>query len=143
MTRQEQISLGEAATRLLVNSLGLKGGESCLVVSDPSREDLGRAAYGAAMEITSSAKIRIIPPPGPAGWQPPNQALLEEELPGYDVILLMTVLSLSHTTARRQAVKRGARLASMPGITEDILIRAALADYRAVSKKANRLKAVF
>jgi leucyl aminopeptidase (aminopeptidase T) len=57
-----------------------------------------------------------------------------------DVILLLTGVSLSHTDARRRAVKRGARLASMPGITADVLLRAGRADYPGISKRSERLK---
>jgi leucyl aminopeptidase (aminopeptidase T) len=59
---------------------------------------------------------------------------------GQDVVLLLTGYSLSHTDARREALKRGARLASMPGVTRDILIRAAKADYRALSIRTRCLK---
>jgi leucyl aminopeptidase (aminopeptidase T) len=68
---------------------------------------------------------------------------LEKEMATPDVILLLTGVSLSHTDARRRAVKRGARLASMPGITADVLLRAAQADYQAISKKSGKLKDIF
>jgi leucyl aminopeptidase (aminopeptidase T) len=67
---------------------------------------------------------------------------LEKEMATPEVILLLTGQSLSHTDARRRAVKRGARLASMPGITADMLQRAAGADYGAISKRSERLKAI-
>jgi leucyl aminopeptidase (aminopeptidase T) len=78
--------------------------------------------------------------PGPEGWQPDTLTQLEKEMLTQDVILLLTGVSLSHTDARRRAVKRGARLASMPGITADVLLRAGGADYQAISKKSERLK---
>jgi leucyl aminopeptidase (aminopeptidase T) len=134
--------LEQAATRLLVNSLGLSKGESCLVVCDPDRENLGTAIYKAASRITSEAGFNVIQPPGPEGWHSDTLARLEEKIQGYDVILLATSRSLSHTDARRRAVRKGARLASMPGITKETFIRAARPDYQKVSDRSRRLSGI-
>ena len=131
--------LEQAAGRLLVGSLGLSQGESCLVVYDPDREDLGTAVYKAASRITSEAGLNVIQPPGPEGWHSDTLLRLEEKVQGYDVILLITSRSLSHTDARRRAVRKGARLASMPGITEETLLRASQPDYQKVAHRSRRL----
>jgi len=120
-------------------SLGLSQGESCLVVCDPDRENLGATVYEAASRITSKARLNVIQPPGPEGWHSDILFRLEEKVQGFDVILLATSRSLSHTDARRRAVHKGARLASMPGITHETLFRAAQADYQSVSERSQRL----
>jgi leucyl aminopeptidase (aminopeptidase T) len=134
------MNIEEAATRLLVDSLGLSQGESCLVVCDPDREDLGNAVYKAASRITPEAGLNVIQPPGPDGWDSNTLVGLEEKVQGYDVILLTTSRSLSHTDARRRAVQNGARLASMPGITEETLLRAARPDYQEVAHRSQKLR---
>ena len=139
MAEHERMNLEQAATRLLVGSLGLRQGESCLVVCDPDREDLGATVYEAASRITSEAGLNVIQPPGPEGWHSDTLARLEEKVQGHDVILLVTSRSLSHTDARRRAVHKGARLASMPGITKETLLRAAQADYHAIAERSRRL----
>lgn len=139
MPGNKQNNLEQAATRLLVCSLGLSQGESCLVVCDPDREKLGTAVYKAASRITSAAGLNVIEPPGPEGWHSDTLTRLEEKVQGYDVILLTTSRSLSHTDARRRAVRKGARLASMPGITDETLLRAAQPDYQKVSERSRRL----
>ena len=139
MAEHKGMNLEQAATRLLVGSLGLSQGESCLVVCDPDRENLGAIVYEAASRITSEAGLNVIQSPGPEGWHPDTLARLEEKVQGHDVILLVTSRSLSHTDARRRAVHKGARLASMPGITKETLLRAAQADYHAIAERSRRL----
>ncbi|MBN1832675.1 MAG: aminopeptidase [Deltaproteobacteria bacterium] len=142
MPEHKGMSLDQAATKLLMGSLGLSQGESCLVVCDPDRENLGATIFKAALRITSEAALHVIQAPGPEGWHPNTLARLEEKLQGYDVILLITSRSLSHTDARRRAVRKGARLASMPGITHETLFRAAQPDYQKVSDRSRKLSDV-
>ena len=132
----------QAVATLLIKCMGLRDDESCLVVCDASRKRLGSSVFEAAKQITSAANLFVVQRPGPEGWQPDTLSRLEKEMLTQEVILLLTGVSLSHTDARRRAVKRGARLASMPGITADMLLRAARADYGAIWKKSERLKAI-
>ena len=132
----------QAAAALLAKCMGLRRDESCLVVCDTSRKSLGSSVYEAAKQITSRANLLVVQMPGPEGWQPDTLSQLEKEMRSRDVILLLTGVSLSHTDARRRAVKGGARLASMPGITADMLERASWADYETISKRSERLKAI-
>jgi leucyl aminopeptidase (aminopeptidase T) len=58
----------------------------------------------------------------------------------YDVILIATTKSLSHTNARKNATNAGARIASMPGITKEILQRAIDVDYEKMKLLGTKLK---
>ena len=138
--QREQIDFEQALTRLLVGCMGLRRGETCLVVCDTGRKGLGASFCEAAKQITAEVKLSVLQPPGAEGWQPDTLVRLEKEMATPDVILLLTGQSLSHTDARRRAVKGGARLASMPGITKEMVVRAGLADYQQISKKAKRLR---
>ena len=138
--QKEQIDFEQALSRLLVECMGLRKGESCLVVCDKGRKGIGTSFCEAAKQIATEAKLFVVQPPGAEGWQPDTLVRLEKEMATPDVILLLTGQSLSHTDARRRAVKRGARLASMPGITKEMLLRAGRADYQQISKKARRLR---
>jgi leucyl aminopeptidase (aminopeptidase T) len=140
--QKEQIDFQRALSGLLVGCMGLRNGESCLVVCDTSRKSLGSSVCEAAKQITSRIHLLVVQAPGREGWQPDTLSQLEEEMLTRDVILLLTGVSLSHTDARRRAVKRGARLASMPGITAEMLQRAARADYGVISKRSERLKGI-
>jgi leucyl aminopeptidase (aminopeptidase T) len=46
-----------------------------------------------------------------------------------DVVLMATSKSLSHTRARKEANNRGARVASLPGLTEEVMARTLSSGY--------------
>lgn len=52
----------------------------------------------------------------------------------YDILLLITTKSLSHTNARRNASAAGKRIITMPGITKEILMRCVDIDYSKPAK---------
>jgi leucyl aminopeptidase (aminopeptidase T) len=52
-----------------------------------------------------------------------------------DVILAPTVQSLSHTAARKRASEAGARVATLPGVTEAMLARVMSADMAGLRRK--------
>ena len=113
-------------------SLKLKHHESCLVVTDTVKESIACPFFEYASGICSQCHIEIMEPLREHGQEPPDrirQAMLE-----YDVQLLITNKSLSHTKARRDAKKQGARIASMPTITEDIANRCLDVDYEEVKR---------
>jgi leucyl aminopeptidase (aminopeptidase T) len=56
-----------------------------------------------------------------------------------DVIFIITTKSLSHTLARAKATEKGARIATMAGVTEDILRRFSAVDLLAMKARTNRL----
>ena len=56
-----------------------------------------------------------------------------------DVVLIPTSKSLSHTDSRREASKAGVRIATLPGITEDMMIRTLNADFNEIAEKSNKI----
>jgi aminopeptidase len=60
-------------------------------------------------------------------------------LKDYDVILIPITKSLSWTTARKDATNAGARVASMPGITEDVMERSIDIPYADLEKTNSEL----
>jgi aminopeptidase len=57
----------------------------------------------------------------------------------FDIVLCPTTKSLTHTNARREASALGARIATFPGITEEIMIRGLNADYKKIAALTNRI----
>lgn len=57
------------------------------------------------------------------------------------VILAPTTFSISHTRARIEATGRGARIATMPGITAEIFARAVPVDYDGLERAGARIAA--
>jgi leucyl aminopeptidase (aminopeptidase T) len=64
------------------------------------------------------------------GEEPP--AAVAAAMQEADVVLLVTEKSLSHTRARRKANEQGARIASLPGLTREMMARALNADYEQI-----------
>ena len=118
-------------------SLKLRPDETCLVVTDTIKEPIGRAFFDYAKKITPRAKILVIEPTPEHGTEPP--ANVAQEMLRYDVQILATEKSLTHTRARIAATSRGARIATMPTITEDIANRCLDIDYDALKKESNRV----
>jgi aminopeptidase len=136
----EKNDLLEAAKHILATNMALKEGERALIVADiPRIEDwsgpsfalkdlvqralLARDLYDLAKPEFPGCPIDFLafPTTGQNGTEPPEE--IARRFPGYDVLLLMTTFSLTHTDARVQACLKGARIASMPGIEESMLIR--------------------
>jgi leucyl aminopeptidase (aminopeptidase T) len=58
-----------------------------------------------------------------------------------NVVLAPTIQSLSHTYARRAANQAGVRIATLPGVTEDMLARLMNADMRVLRRRGAALAA--
>jgi len=60
----------------------------------------------------------------------------------YDVELLITTKSLTHTKARKNACKKGARIATLPDVTEAMLKRALNVDYKKMHERIAKISDV-
>lgn len=129
-------SLQKAALRILKKCMGLGKRDSCLIIFDENKKSIADALFKAASGI-SKAKLLQIPIGKQHGEEPPLHAA--KEMLKHSVIMLATTKSLSHTKSRRDATKKGARIASMPGINEDMFLRAASVDYSKVSERSKKL----
>ena len=115
------------AETAVTQCLALDADESCLIVTDDERRAIGEALYEVAAEITAEATIVQYPPGDRHGSEPP--APVAAAMAGADVVLAPTTRSLSHTRARVRANDAGARVATLPGITESVFVTGLCADY--------------
>lgn len=122
---------------ILRHCMGLKHHESCLIVTDSKLRHVGNAIYKNSLKITSKSKMILTSIPKAHGAEPPKR--IADEMLKCDVALLATTKSLSHTRARKNASKKGARIASMPGITQDMMNRALNVDFNKIRNLNNKL----
>ncbi|MEK6875868.1 MAG: aminopeptidase [Nanoarchaeota archaeon] len=122
---------------ILKKCLGLKKNESFLVVTDNKLLALGKEFLEAAKKITSKTRLIKILIPKVHGTEPSNE--IAKEMLNYDAEILITTNSLSHTNARINACKKGARIVTMPGITKEILERTIDIDYNKLTKVHKKL----
>lgn len=118
--------------------LGVKSGESFLIVCDDVLYPLAYDFYKRAKSFRVRALLVTMPPLKMHGEEPPPA--VAEALKICDTALLMTSKSLSHTRARKRACKRyGTRIASLPGITEDIFRRSITINYDELNRNLLRM----
>ena len=120
---------------ILNDCMNLKSNESCLIVTDSKLKSIGYSLYKNSLKIVHKSKLILTTIPKAHGAEPPKN--IADEMLKYDVILLATAKSLSHTKARENASRRGARTASMPGITIEMMKRALNVDFNII-KQYNR-----
>lgn len=56
-----------------------------------------------------------------------------------DVCVLVTTKSLSHTKARQEACQKGVRIASLPGIDKEMILRALAVDYSRIKELTEKI----
>ena len=117
-----------------VKCMGIQPGESVLVLTDSKMDPIiPEGLVKASERAGAKALLLSIEPTGRHGAEPPEW--VAEKMKEFDVIFMPTTYSLSHTKAREKASETGARIASMPGITRDIMESGAMtADYEIVSR---------
>ncbi|ACV46662.1 MULTISPECIES: aminopeptidase [Halomicrobium] len=124
-------SLRKPARTAVEQCLNLQSTESCAVVTDEKRTAIGEALYRVASEISDDTVFLRYPPGEQHGEEPPEP--VAAAMAGADVVLAPTTKSLSHTQARSEANEAGARVATLPGITEGVFLMGLDADYEAIA----------
>ncbi|HES59139.1 MAG TPA: aminopeptidase [Caldithrix sp.] len=132
--------LQQAAKTALLSCLGLKKDETLMILTDDNKISIGTALYEVGQKLCREAVLVQMPPAEINGQEP--SAPIATMMLEYDVIVCPTTKSVTHTDARRNACKKGARVATMPNITEDIMIRGLKADYQKIAERTLKLSAV-
>jgi len=125
--------------RTAVNTcLKVRKGEKVLVITDTIKEEIGEAVFWAAKETQAEAFLLKMLPRSRHGEEPP--APVAQMMKAVDVIIAPTAYSISHTQARKEANEAGARIATMPMITDEMMSKGGMtADFQQVKKEADRL----
>lgn len=129
--------LSNSAKIAVHNCMGVKKGENVLIITDEPLRKIGQVLWKAAKEIAGEAMLLEIISRTSNGEEPPP--MVAEFMKRFDVILIPTSRSMTHTQARRDACKAGARVATMPGITEDSMKRTLSADYNKIAERSLKL----
>lgn len=130
----------EQAVRAVVRDcLGVREGEEVLVVCNPATRSIGEALRAEAADAGGDAVLTVISERATHGAEPPGT--VAEAMAAADVILAPTVQSLSHTAARKHATEAGARVATLPGVTEEMLARVMSADMDGLRRKGRAVAA--
>ncbi len=119
--------LASAVDNVITRCLGVRAGEDVLVIVDPATRIIGEALREAASVTGADAVLAVMDERATDGTDPPRP--IAAALSACDVYIAPTSRSLSHTPARKRASDSGARGATMPGVTEDMLARVMAVDF--------------
>ncbi len=124
----------------LRDCLEVKKSETLLVLTDDATAPIGAALFEQGKTLAQETALVIMPEREVNGAEPPEAlaALMQQ----YNVVVCPTRKSLTHTHARRNACKAGARVGTMPGISEEVMIRTLKADYHRIAERTRKLTAV-
>ncbi len=113
--------------------LGVSSDEEVLVVCNPATQALGEQMRNEAQEAGADATLAMIAERASHAAEPP--APVAAAMAAADVVLAPTVQSLSHTAARKAASEAGVRIATLPGVTEEMLARVMSADMEELRRR--------
>lgn len=127
-----------SAKMVIETCMDIRRGENVLIVCDPTTGEIGQALHEAAIVKSERVLLIVMPKARHHGEEPPTPVanLMRQQ----QVILAPTKYSLTHTRAVRQAVKDGARVATMPGITPEMFTHGGMsADFNEVKRRISSL----
>jgi len=130
-------ALHSAATIAVRDCMALKSNENVLIVMDEPMREIGQALWKAAREITKDVLMVEMAPRLTNGEDPPAEITALMKV--FKVVLCPTSKSLTHTNARRSASERGVRIATLPGVTSEIMVRCMNADYNLIAARTKKL----
>ena len=127
--------LERAAETVVRSCLGVRDGEDVLVVCDATTLELAEALRAEAGAAGADAVLARMDERASHGAEPPPP--LAAALAAADAYLAPTAKSLSHTRARKAATDAGARGATLPGVTVDMLARVMSVDFDAMAERSS------
>ncbi|MEA2382039.1 MAG: hypothetical protein QOH72_2010 [Solirubrobacteraceae bacterium] len=127
--------LDRAVQTVVRRCLNIQPDEDVVVVVDEPLQDLGEKLRAAAQQSGADAVLTVMSPRATDGSEPP--APVAEALAASDVFIAPASKSLSHTLARKRASEAGARGATMPHVTTDMLARLMAIDFDRMKSRSH------
>jgi leucyl aminopeptidase (aminopeptidase T) len=126
-------ALDRAVSTLIRDCLDLNPSEEVLVICNPITEELGALLRINAQGEGGEATLAVISERESHAAEPPRA--VAAAMLAADIVVAPTIQSISHTEARRAATEAGVRIASMPGVTGEMLARVMGADLKLLRKR--------
>lgn len=108
------------ARTLLDICLGVRAGETVLIVSDLVKVGIAEVLVAAALERDAEPVLAVMKPRARAGQEPPRP--IAEAMKRADAVLLPVSYSVTHTHAVKDAAAAGARLVALTEFTEAMMV---------------------
>jgi leucyl aminopeptidase (aminopeptidase T) len=120
--------------------MGLNKEEPALILCDTPLRIIGTALFDKAVELGSHPYLVEMVPLPIHGTEPPP--MIADIMKSVDVAVVPTTASLSHTHAREEANIQGTRIATLPGITQDIMERTLNIQYDELKERTEKIAAL-
>ncbi|HEY5123052.1 MAG TPA: aminopeptidase [Ignavibacteria bacterium] len=124
MNQNERLT--KASFTALKDYMGLKSEETLLIITDETKSEIAGALHKAGKELCKESFLIEMKSREINGQEPPEQ--IANLMKSVDVVICPTEKSLTHTNARREASALGVRVATMPGISIETIVRCLNAD---------------
>lgn len=135
------MTLMDGAKIAVETCMNVKKREVVLIITDPERRSIAEALYAANQAVGARVLMIQMQPRSRHGEEPLE--IVAEAMKKADVIFAPTTYSLSHTQARKKANRAGARIATMPGITTDMMSTGGMtADFNKIARTMKRLSKI-
>jgi leucyl aminopeptidase (aminopeptidase T) len=132
--------LAPAVETVVRRCLAVQPGEDVVVVVDRGTRTIGEALREESASAGADAVLIVMDERATDGSEPPRA--VAAALAECDVFIAPTSRSLSHTSARKRATDHGARGATMPGVTEDMLARVMAVDFDTMAARSKAVAAL-
>jgi leucyl aminopeptidase (aminopeptidase T) len=129
--------LDRAVATVVRDCLGVREGEEVLVICNPATIGLAERLRAEAGRTGADGVLCLMADRENDGTEPP--ASVAAAMVAANVVLAPTTKSLSHTMARKAATDAGARIATLPGATEDMLARLMSADIEGLRRRGGAI----
>ena len=130
----------KSAEIALRDCMALDKNETLLVLTDDRTTEIGQALFQVGKKLSRESALLVMPEREVNGQEPPAE--IADMMKKYNVVICPTQKSLTHTDARRSACKAGARVATMPGISKEVMIRTLQADYQQIAQRTYHLSSL-
>jgi leucyl aminopeptidase (aminopeptidase T) len=128
-----------AANMLINQVLAVKKGESVLIITDTDRpRNITLALSYSAISAGAEVVVVTMEPQKIGGQEPP--AAVAAAMGAVQVVINQSTQSLTHTASVREAMKKGARIANLRNVTEEMMVMGGItADYQQVRRTTEKL----
>lgn len=133
------MKLKKATTMALRHFLGIDESETLLVITDEERKDIGMAFYESGKKFCREAFYLEMNSRKLNGEEPPE--FIVDIMREVDLIVCPTFKSMAHTAAVFKAARVGTRVATLPEILPETLIRCINIDYKKTVELTSKVAA--
>ena len=135
------VEMTRGAFKAMAQCAGVKPGENVVIACDTNKLRIAEVLAGAAYALDAVPTITAFPPTFAHGAQVPDPVV--GACARSDVFFLATSWSMTHTDARIEAIKNGARGTTMCEVTEDSLCAGGItADYEECDRLGRKIGSI-